>query len=87
MAATVKFLRVVNANRLAYRLSRVRKRRDQLILIDLQLIEAGFRHYNVLESPQKELVLPRLQEKPEDHEDHATLRLEFLTDDESLLRA
>lgn len=42
-------------------------------LVAPELVEAALGRDHVLEAPEEELVLARLEEEPEDHQDHAIL--------------
>lgn len=51
--------------------------RLKYFLVCAQLLETCLCHYDVFESPYKELVLAWLQEKAENHQNHAALRLQL----------
>ena len=60
------------------------KRRIAMSIVDIQLSEACFGHHNIFQSSNEKLVLTRLQQKAEYHQNHAALRLKFFSHDHDL---
>jgi hypothetical protein len=55
-----------------------------MCIVYIQLSETGFGHHNVFKSSNEKLVLTRLQQKPKNHQNHATLSLKFFSNNHNL---
>jgi hypothetical protein len=55
-----------------------------MCIVYIQLPEACFGHHNVFKSSNEKLILTRLKQKPKNHQNHATLRLKFFSNNHNL---